>query len=165
MNNSGALITRGLGLPADQGLIIGHFRLGGFSAQLRTSVTGGGGGSVGKFTKAGHVAPHYHPIKHDVAHKDYVIIRIRFDGLRQIEREYLVRRRVGDMFVKVINISNTVKDGISALATKFGQSWQNLKVSGKIKQTNKAEVKIEVKMKEKSNKPTITATNLKKEDK
>lgn len=103
-HNYSAIITKGLGNPACCSIIVAAFSLTGLcDIEIVVPPTrgGGGGGFYVPFPKALNQQTRM------------VLITIKFSETKSWRRSYVINTNKADIFVRVINFGNTIKDNIA----------------------------------------------------
>lgn len=136
------IITKGLGLPACKGLIVGHFYLGLFKVEVVVD-TGGGGGS--RPLRPGEIQDFYKPVEPDKTFnqkKDYynVTVRVTMAG-KTTSSFFQVRPGYGKVIAKIINIKQALQNNISVMITNLTTKIRTVTV-GKIRNKRDATVTI-----------------------
>ena len=121
-NNYSGLITKGLGLPANIGLLSMGFSL--FHIQIfvqrpPSNIGGSGGGS--------YIVPenqYYTPISNTKVLKDYSIdISVKFAGTKTWRHSYLVNESQSKHVVKIIHIVNKLRNQLQFKVVNIKQHF------------------------------------------
>lgn len=110
------IITGGLGLPADKGMITNFFQLGPFSGGIippRPPINGGGGGTPmapGVFYDKYKFDPD-RDFNLDVVHREFIVLTLTLDG-EEISKEYTVNTKVGHAFIRTLSVTSKVVEAI-----------------------------------------------------
>lgn len=123
----GAIITKGLGAPACNGLITTRFDLLVFSAHIATPADHGGShpmlpGEIQNFYKEvpAEQQPYLIPRDQnfDLTPKRHVVLTVKF-GEKTLEKEFLVSDKRARMIVKILNFANTTKERVNVTLSGF----------------------------------------------
>jgi hypothetical protein len=118
------IITKGLGLPACEGMIVNHFQLGRCKVDIYEPGTASGGSTPmapGEFYDNFRVSKTDPTNNYHIKQKEHITIRIRMDD-DKFKKSFIVNKRTGYVVVKALTVTSKFVDSTVGLAnTKFGK--------------------------------------------
>lgn len=129
MDSMGGMLTKGLGADASA-MILGRFRLKLLTVEIIVPPISTGGGS--RPYAPGEIKDFYRPYYPPKGPQKHVIIRVTFKtgslAGKEYSRDFMVSEKSANTTLKVLDVANKTKDGITTTMTEIGRTPAKLKV-------------------------------------